>query len=82
MTARSKTDGAKAFAAWHNQGLTKKRTKHSRDPSQFAKAIVDIAMGKPPDGDPTPRRPAKDAAAAALRRRAGKARAIRCDRVR
>ena len=82
MTARSKTDGAKAFAAWHNQGLTKKRTKRSRDPSQFAKAIADIATGQPPDGDPTPRQPAKDAAAAALRRKAGKARAIRRDRVR
>jgi hypothetical protein len=77
MTSSSKTDGAKAFAAWHNRGLTKKRTKRSRDPSQLVKAVVDIATGKPPDGDATPRQPAKDPAAAALGRKAGKARASR-----
>ena len=76
MTSSSKTDGAKAFAAWHNHGLTKKRAKRSRDTSQFVKAIVDITTGKPPDGDATPRQPAKDAAAAPARK-GGKARASR-----
>ena len=73
MTSGSKTDGAKAFASWHNQGLTKKPGKRAREPSQFAKPIVDIAPGKPPDGDPTPEEPGKDAASAArAAARAGK----------
>ena len=77
MTSGSKTDGAKAFASWHNQGLTKKPGKRAREPSQFAKPIVDIAPGKPPDGDPTPEEPGKDAASAARGRKGGKARATR-----
>ena len=77
MTSGSKTDGAKAFASWHNQGLTKPakraRTEPARQTDRFAKPIVDIAPGKPPDGDPTPEEPGKDAASAArAAARAGK----------
>jgi hypothetical protein len=81
MTSGSKTDGAKAFASWHNQGLTKPakraRTEPARQTDRFAKPIVDIAPGKPPDGDPTPEEPGKDAASAARGRKGGKARASR-----
>jgi hypothetical protein len=73
MTSSSKTDGAKAFAAWHNRGLTKK-TERSPDPNQLANAIVDIATGERADGDPILEEPRKEPAAAALGRKRGGAR--------
>jgi hypothetical protein len=57
MTSGSKTDGAKAFAAWHNQGLTKKPAKG--DHRRLTKAVVAIATGKPPVGYPTPEEPGR-----------------------
>jgi hypothetical protein len=49
--------------------------KRPRDPNQLAKSIVDIATGATPDRPPTPEEEGKDAAAAALGRKGGKARA-------
>lgn len=52
-----------------------KTPKRPRDPNQLAKAIVDIATGEKPNRDPAPEEEGKDAAAAALGRKGGKARA-------
>lgn len=51
-----------------------KRPKRPRDPAQLAKLIVDIATGEMEDEDPNA---GKDAAATALGRKGGKARAER-----
>jgi hypothetical protein len=77
MTSGSKTDGAKAFAAWHNQGLARKPAKRSSDHRPLAKAIIDIATPKPPDEDPAPKDHGKDGAAAARGRKGGRALANR-----
>jgi hypothetical protein len=69
MTSGSKTDGAKAFAAWHNQGLTNKPAKRSSDHRPLAKTAVKIATGKPPDGDPTPEEPGRKRGRTLSRRR-------------
>jgi hypothetical protein len=55
--------------------MAEKHPKRPRDPSQLAKAIVDIATGERPDRDPTPEEQGKDPAASALGRKGGKARA-------
>ncbi len=49
--------------------------KRPRDPNQLAKSIIGIATGEIPDRDPTPEEQGKDAAAVALGRKGGKARA-------
>jgi len=56
-----------------------KHRKRPRDPAQLAKLIVDIATGEVEDRPPTPEEEGKDAAAVALGRKGGKARAERTD---
>jgi hypothetical protein len=75
MASNQMSDGAMALAAWHNLGMTQIPPKRSRDPSQLAKAIIDLPTGKQRDCAPTPEEQGKDPAAVALRRRAGRARA-------
>lgn len=72
MASDRMSDGAKAFAAWHNLGMTQKPPKRPRDPSQLASII---ATGERPDRDPTPEEQGKAPAAVALARRGGRARA-------
>jgi hypothetical protein len=57
--------------------MTTKRAKRPRDPAQLAKLIVDIATGEVEDRDPTPEEQDKNAAAVALGRLGGKARAAK-----
>jgi hypothetical protein len=72
------TDGAKALAAWINQGMTNTRSKPRKRPrnfSQAAKLVIDVATGQVEDRPPTPEEQGKDPAAAALGRKGGAARA-------
>ena len=55
--------------------MREKRPKRPRDPAQLAKLIIDIASGEVEDRDQTPEEQGKDAAAVALGRLGGKARA-------
>ncbi len=57
--------------------MTTRHPKRPRDPSQLAKAIIDIATGERSDRDPTPEEQGKDPAAFALGRKGGAARAAR-----
>jgi hypothetical protein len=59
-----------------------KHPKRPRDPAQLAKLIVDIATGEVEDREPTPAEQGKDAAAVALGRKGGKARAAKMTRER
>ena len=54
-----------------------KRPKRPRDPAQLAKLMIDIASGEVEDRESTPEEQGKDAAAVALGRKGGKARASR-----
>jgi hypothetical protein len=49
--------------------------KRPRDPNQLAKSIIGIATGQVDDREPTPEEQGKDAAAAALGKKGGAARA-------
>lgn len=74
------TDGAKALAAWNNQGMTNTRPKprkRPRDFSQAAKLVIDVATGQVEDREPTPEEQGKNPAAAALGRKGGAARATK-----
>lgn len=53
----------------------KRLRKRPRDPAQLAKLIIDIASGEVEDRDATPAERGKDAAASALGRLGGRARA-------
>ncbi len=55
--------------------MADKRPKRPRDPAQLAKLIIDIASGEVEDREQSPEEHGKDAAAAALGRLGGKARA-------
>jgi hypothetical protein len=55
--------------------MTVQRRKRPRDPAQLAKLIVDIATGEVDDREPTPEERGKDAAASAMGRKGGAARA-------
>lgn len=55
--------------------MAEKHRKRPRDFSQAAKLVVDIATGQVEDREPTPEEQGKDAAAAALGRKGGAARA-------
>lgn len=55
--------------------MAEKHPKRPRDTNQLAKRIVDIATGEAEDRELTPEERGKDAAASALGRRGGKARA-------
>jgi len=55
---------------------TPKRPKRPRDPAQLAKLMIDIATGEVEDRDPEE---GKDAAAVALGRKGGAARAVKVD---
>lgn len=72
------TDGAKALAAWNNQGMTNTRPKPRKRPrnfSQAAKLFIDVATGQVEDRPLTPEEQGKETAAAALGRKGGAARA-------
>ena len=72
------TDGAKALAAWNNQGMTNTRPKPRKRPRSFSQAtklVIDVATGPVEDRPPTPEEQGKDPAAAALGRTGGAARA-------
>jgi hypothetical protein len=58
----------------HISGMAK-HPKRPRDFSQAAKLVVDIASGEVEDREPTPEERGKDAAAVALGRKGGAARA-------
>jgi hypothetical protein len=49
--------------------------KRPRDPNQLGKLIIDIATGQVEDRPPTPEEQGKDAAAVAMGRKGGQARA-------
>lgn len=55
--------------------MPEKRPKRPRDPAQLAKLMIDIASGQVEDRDPTPEEQGKDAAAVALGKKGGSARA-------
>lgn len=55
--------------------MTAPRRRRPRDPAQLAKLIVDIATGEVEDREPTPEERGKDAAASAMGRKGGAARA-------
>jgi hypothetical protein len=57
--------------------MAEKQPKRPRDPNQLAKVVVDIATGQVDDHPPTPEEQGKDAAAVALGRLGGKARAAK-----
>ncbi len=59
----------------HIAGMGDKHLKRPRDFNQAAKLVVDIATGQTEDRPPTPEEQGKDAAAVALGRKGGKARA-------
>jgi hypothetical protein len=52
-SSSSKTDGAKAFAAWHNHGLTNKHPKRRLSLSQTIKRLPS-QRGERPDRNPIP----------------------------
>jgi hypothetical protein len=55
--------------------MIERRLKRPRDPAQLAKLIVDIATGEVEDRELTPEERGKDAAASAMGRKGGPARA-------
>ncbi len=57
--------------------MPEKRPKRPRDPAQLAKLMIDIASGEVEDRELTPEEGGKNAAAAALGRKGGKARAAK-----
>ncbi len=57
--------------------MAQKHRKRPRDFSQAAQLVVDIATGQVEDRPPTPEEQGKDAAAAALGRKGGAARAAK-----
>jgi len=63
----------------HIKGMVRKTPKRPRDPSQLAKAIIDLATGEAEDVDPDA---GKSKAAQELGRKGGKARAERLSKKR
>jgi hypothetical protein len=57
--------------------MPESRLKRPRDPAQLAKLMIDIASGEVEDRAPTLEEEGKDANAAALGRKGGKARAAK-----
>ncbi len=55
--------------------MAEKHPKRPRDPNQLAKRIIGIAVGEVEDREPTPEEQGKDAAAAAMGKKGGAARA-------
>jgi hypothetical protein len=46
--AHPRTDGARVFALWHNEGMAS-HPKRCRDPAQLAKLMIDIASSEVED---------------------------------